>query len=41
MPQDDLQVTKDLVVEEMEGVMSLAVPLKVDTGVGKNWREAG
>ncbi|MEK6561417.1 MAG: DNA polymerase I, partial [Nitrospirota bacterium] len=41
MPQDDLQVTKNLVIEEMEGVMSLAVPLKVDTGTGKNWREAG
>ncbi len=41
VPEEELQVTKDLVIEEMEGVMSLAVPLKVDTGTGKNWREAG
>jgi DNA polymerase-1 len=39
--EEELQITKNLVIEEMEGVMSLAVPLKVDTGTGKNWREAG
>ncbi|MEK6713933.1 MAG: DNA polymerase I [Nitrospirota bacterium] len=41
MHEEDLQVTKNIVIEEMEGVIPLAVPLKVDTGVGKNWREAG
>jgi DNA polymerase I-like protein with 3'-5' exonuclease and polymerase domains len=29
-----------LVKEEMEDVHELAVPLKVDMGVGKNWDEA-
>ena len=31
---------KKLVREEMEGVLDLAVPIKVDMGVGKNWDEA-
>jgi DNA polymerase-1 len=26
--------------EEMEGVMPLAVPLRVDVGVGRTWAEA-
>jgi DNA polymerase I-like protein with 3'-5' exonuclease and polymerase domains len=29
-----------MVKEEMEGVMKLFIPLKVDVGVGKNWAEA-
>ena len=29
-----------IVVDRMEGVVTLAVPLTVDLGVGKNWREA-
>ena len=29
-----------LVVDEMEGAMSLSVPLKVDWKIGKNWHEA-
>jgi DNA polymerase I-like protein with 3'-5' exonuclease and polymerase domains len=29
-----------MVKEEMEGVYSLQVPLKVDTKVGSNWDEA-
>jgi DNA polymerase-1 len=29
-----------LVKEQMEGVLTLAVPIKVDMGVGKNWDEA-
>lgn len=41
VPAKELNVTRRLVVEEMEGVIQLSVPLKVDTGVGKNWREAG
>ena len=31
---------KKLVREEMEGVLQLSVPIKVDMGVGKNWDEA-
>lgn len=41
VPVEELDVMKGLVEKEMEGVIPLAVPLKVDTGVGRNWREAG
>ena len=41
MPHEELSAAKNIVIEEMEGVMPLAVPLKADSGVGKNWREAG
>ncbi len=41
VPAEELEQIKGLVIEEMEGVVPLSVPLKVDTGTGKNWREAG
>ncbi|HEY4619914.1 MAG TPA: DNA polymerase I [Nitrospirota bacterium] len=41
VPDEELAAAKNIVIEEMEGVMPLAVPLKADSGVGKNWREAG
>lgn len=41
VPDEELSAAKNLVIEEMEGVMPLAVPLKADSGAGKNWREAG
>ncbi|MBI5194496.1 MAG: DNA polymerase I [Nitrospirae bacterium] len=41
VPEAELEQVKNLVIEEMEEVMPLAVPLEVDTGVGKNWRDAG
>lgn len=41
VPSEELDTMQRLVVAEMEEVIPLAVPLKVDTGVGKNWREAG
>ena len=43
IPDHDLQEAKRLVKQEMEGVgkqLGLSVPLKVDLGVGKNWRIA-
>jgi len=36
----EVEAVRKIVVEEMERVVSLAVPLRVDVGVGKNWREA-
>jgi DNA polymerase-1 len=39
----ELEEAKGLVKREMEGVgkqLGLSVPLKVDLGVGKNWRVA-
>ncbi len=43
VPQADLERTKTLVRTEMERTgsrLGLSVPLKVDLGVGRNWREA-
>jgi DNA polymerase-1 len=40
LPEHELDSIKDLVREEMEGAVSLAVPVKVEIGHGKNWAEA-
>lgn len=43
VPDHDLEEAKRLVKQEMEAVgkqLGLSVPLKVDLGVGKNWRVA-
>jgi DNA polymerase-1 len=37
---DEIELMKKLVQYEMEGVVTLAVPVRVDIGVGKNWDEA-
>jgi DNA polymerase-1 len=37
VPPDELQALAGLVTEEMEGAMTLAVPLKVDLAAGPNW----
>jgi len=36
----ELETVKEIVVEEMESAFKLAVPLKVDYGVGESWFEA-
>jgi DNA polymerase-1 len=40
MPEDETHSLPQMVKEEMEGVYPLAVPLKVDVSIGKNWDEA-
>ena len=40
VPPDELDATKAMVTEVMEGVWDLKVPLKVNLAVGKNWAEA-
>ncbi|MDA8240521.1 MAG: DNA polymerase I [Nitrospiraceae bacterium] len=40
LPENELDKVKDLVREEMEGALPLAVPVKVEIGHGKNWAEA-
>jgi len=43
VPEKEIEEAKKLVRREMEGVgkqLGLSVPLKVDLGVGKNWRVA-
>jgi len=39
--EGEVEPVKALVEEEMEGVVRLSVPVKVNIGVGRNWREAG
>jgi DNA polymerase-1 len=40
VPEPELEMIKSLVKEEMEGVMKLEIPLKVEIGTGRNWAEA-
>jgi DNA polymerase-1 len=39
--ENELEVMRKIVKDEMENVMPMAVPIKVDIGTGKNWRVAG
>ena len=38
-PKSELDTMKQLVTKQMEDVFELKVPLKVDLGVGANWRD--
>lgn len=40
VPEDEIEILKNLVVKEMESAVELKVPLKADTGYGANWLEA-
>ena len=40
VPEDDVEDVRDAVTETMSKAAELAVPLVVDTGIGKNWDEA-
>jgi DNA polymerase-1 len=39
VPQDEVETMRTLVREKMEDVHPLRVPLVVEIGVGKNWRD--
>jgi len=39
-PVEAAEAEAKLICEVMEGAMTLRVPLRVDTGVGQNWRDA-
>jgi DNA polymerase-1 len=39
-PAGEVEALQEIAVQEMENAMHLTVPLKVDTGSGKNWSEA-
>ena len=39
-PERELDRAKEVVREEMEGAYPMRVPLQVDLGVGRNWKEA-
>ena len=38
--KDEQDSAKEVITEAMAGVLPMAVPLKVETGVGQNWLEA-
>ena len=38
--QEEIDVLKRIVVEKMQNVIELSVPLTVDCNYGKNWLEA-
>lgn len=40
VPKAELEQVKAIIKTEMEGAFQLAIPLKVDIGVGNNWLEA-
>jgi DNA polymerase-1 len=39
-PESEVEAAKSLIQAEMEGVYPLRVPLRVEIGVGQNWRDA-
>jgi DNA polymerase-1 len=39
-PEHEVDVAREIIRKEMEGVYPLKAPLKVDVGAGKNWKEA-
>jgi len=40
LPEEELDAVRELVRQEMEGVVCLSVPLKVEIGYGKDWAAA-
>ena len=40
IPDAAVESEREMVVREMSSAIQLRVPVKVDTGVGKNWMEA-
>lgn len=40
VPREEIETVRRMLVEEMEGVLSLSVPLTVECNYGKNWLEA-
>jgi len=40
IPANELEIAKDIIKKEMEGVIPLSVPVSVDINYGKNWAEA-
>ena len=38
--EEELEIVKALVKEEMENVLKMSVALEVDTNIGKTWYEA-
>ena len=39
-PENEVDAANEIVKTEMEGAFAMRVPLKVDLGIGNNWKEA-
>ena len=39
-PENEVDAAREIVRAEMEGAFAMRVPLRVDLGVGNNWKEA-
>jgi len=39
-PESEVDAAREIVRAEMEGAFAMRVPLRVDLGVGNNWKEA-
>jgi len=39
VPEGEIDIMRSLVREQMESVRQLSVPLMVEIGVGRNWRD--
>lgn len=40
LPDEEVEISKKIIKKEMEGVIDISVPLKIDINIGKNWSEA-
>lgn len=40
VPEGEIDAVKKMVIDRMEHALDLAVPVKVDVGIGSNWEEA-
>ena len=40
VPHDEIDVVERILKEEMEGVVTLSVPLTIECNYGKNWLDA-
>ena len=40
VPQDEIEQARTLIKDVMENIVHLSVPLVVEIGTGKNWKEA-
>ena len=39
-PEEEIEISKELLVRNMQNVIKMKVPLKAEAGIGKTWYEA-
>jgi DNA polymerase-1 len=40
VPKDEIEAVRPAIIRIMESAATLSVPLRVDSGIGRNWDEA-